>query len=330
MFINGINGLDAIRGVRWVWNQKSLEPPYQANRPGPSCNSSRIRFFGRGGKFAPPGGSEVAEPTMPEIPRHERVLVGLALPYGPTVPAPRNGRWPPGHRWRFMPGCAMPAIRHEAIRMVENHEWDAPIIATTGDPALAVWDAPEGLMFALTPVTTWQQEVLRRAHGGGYRGVSCGFLERTSLGHEANGLSTFTELALKEISLITVEPPAFSQTWVRVMSVGNRYRLEEDAWATVQMLTDRTVWIAGELRVLAAAQAYRVPVFTARLLLAGGVARPAVARAHQVQDLAIDAPHPSRIGDRCAMRHERFHAGATSPASRNGDALSVLTSVLVR
>ena len=192
------------------------------------------------------------------------VIVGLALPYGPSVPASMGGRW------RFLPGCAAHAIRHDPIRLIEDHEWDSPIIAATGDPGLSFWDAPEGLTLALHPATSWQREVLTRARAHRYIGMSCGFTERTSIGHTSNGVTTVTEVELKEISFLSAHPPAFPQTWVRVMSLAERYQLEEHAGITVLVTKDRAMWFGGVERWFCAGQAYRVPRVVAQILVAGG------------------------------------------------------------
>lgn len=194
---------------------------------------------------------------------NDRVVVGLAVPFFTTIPAPR------GHQRRFMPGAFSRAMRCNDIGLRINHA-DAggdPLLASTRERTLRLWESELGLMCCFTPSTPSGDQVLRLAAAGKYGGLSIGYRPSTSKMSECEGIESIAEADVVELSLVPKHTrPAFAQTWVRVMSLKNCYQLERRAFATV-LTTPRAAALS-----IAPGVAYRLPVIQANTLVDAGAA----------------------------------------------------------
>jgi hypothetical protein len=84
-----------------------------------------------------------------------------------------------------------------------------------------------------------------------------------------HGVRTFTALDVTEISLTSIAP-RFSETWVRVMTKADRFKLEAQAWMRVTMLSSRSLSFGHRDHVLNRGQTCRVPTWLGEDLIESG------------------------------------------------------------
>ena len=151
-----------------------------------------------------------------------RLVHGVAAPY--DTPAKHRGQLERISQRAFV-GVLGDSSRD--VRLYTDHRYSVDsLLASRKSGSLKVTDSPTGLTYeARIPETERSKHLIGLAEQGAL-GASIGFVEASSKYEMRDGVRHWTDIDLREISIVT--DPAYQQT-----TVESREREEIDGWLTV-------------------------------------------------------------------------------------------------